>query len=282
MLFLQALAAVHNILHGSGTNKAPAPRQSNNSGGLENVSRQYRPASLLLPAKHIETCVSCETQTRYAALSDAFEELRHMRSTQTETELEFAEKTWKTRITAQQAVIDALRQENQSLQHSLEAAHEKAQPAYQLETEHAALQAAHTEATKALAVLHGRITELEVQLQAEGGTVPAAGAAAASTAATTAEHQIVKVFQHLTRIKIAPVQGDVASYSVTLLARKHKKVHFGLKFVKGASGAAAVQYTPQDGTGALPAFMQGAIEFDVVQAPMFIAKMLEAVFGEQQ
>ncbi len=202
-----------------------------------------------------------------------------MRSTQTEAELEAAEKTWETRITAQQAVIDALRQENQSLRQSLQAAEEKAQPSYQLEAEHSALQAAHTEATKALAVLHGRITELEGQLESSGAAVQPAGAAAASSAASAAEHQIVKVFQHLTRLKIAAIEGDAATYNVTLLARKHKKVHFSLKFVKGASGSAAVQYTPQSGAEALPEYMQGAIEFDVSQAPVFISKMLDATFA---
>lgn len=202
-----------------------------------------------------------------------------MRSTQTEAELGAAEKAWEGRINAQQAVIDALRQENESLRQSLQTAEAKAQPSYELEAEHSALQAAHTEATKALAVLHSRITELEGQMQLSGAAVPAAGAAAASSAASAAEHQIVKVFQHLTRLKIAAIDGDAASYNVTLLARKHKKVHFSLKFVKGASGSAAVQYKPVSGADALPDFMQGAIEFDVSQAPVFISKMLDATFA---
>ena len=93
-------------------------------------------------------------QARYGALKDAFDELRHMRSTQAEADLSAAEKTWETRITAQQAVIEALRQENLSLRSELSQA--AAAPSQAVHAEHAALQAAHTEATKALTVLHAR------------------------------------------------------------------------------------------------------------------------------
>lgn len=77
-----------------------------------------------------------------------------MRSTQAEADLSAAQKTWETRITAQQAVIEALRQENQALRAELGQA--QSTSGASLAAEHAALQAAHVEATKALAVLHAR------------------------------------------------------------------------------------------------------------------------------
>ena len=120
------------------------------------------------------------------------------------------------------------------------------------------------------------VVELESQLAAtQTGAASSAGAQSVA-----AEHQIVKAFQHMTRMKIEAVAGTPGSYSVAVLVSKHTKVTFTLTFSKGAAGT-TVQYTPGTGTDRLPSFLHAAIEFDAPQAPMFMAKVLEGAFGSK-
>lgn len=126
------------------------------------------------------------------------------------------------------------------------------------------------------------VTELESELERAGAAAHAGGSGDSSAAA---EHQLVKVFQHMTRMKIAPVEGEQAAYTVSVLVSKHTKVTFTLRFSAGksrdGSSSTSVRYTPGTGTDRLPAFLHSAIDFDASQAPMFLAKVLEGAFNKQ-